>query len=34
VGFERIAVRRGYYRTPQGPADAWVMQLRLASDGD
>ncbi|GAA4348359.1 ribosomal protein S18-alanine N-acetyltransferase [Angustibacter luteus] len=34
VGFERIAVRRDYYRTPDGPADAWVMQLRLASTGD
>ncbi|WP_426562995.1 ribosomal protein S18-alanine N-acetyltransferase [Angustibacter sp. McL0619] len=34
VGFERIAVRRGYYRTPQGPADAWVMQLRIASTGE
>jgi ribosomal-protein-alanine N-acetyltransferase len=32
-GFERIAVRRGYYRTPAGPADAWVMQRRLASGG-
>ncbi|GAB3590633.1 ribosomal protein S18-alanine N-acetyltransferase [Angustibacter peucedani] len=25
-GFERIAVRRGYYRTADGPADAWVMR--------
>jgi ribosomal-protein-alanine N-acetyltransferase len=34
VGFERIAVRRGYYRTPEGPADAWVMQLRIASTNE
>src|SRR5690242_15103110 len=25
AGFERIAVRKGYYRTPEGVADAWVM---------
>jgi ribosomal-protein-alanine N-acetyltransferase len=29
-GFERIAVRRGYYRTPDGPADAWVMQRSIS----
>ena len=28
-GFERIAVRRGYYRTADGPADAWVMQRSI-----
>jgi [ribosomal protein S18]-alanine N-acetyltransferase len=27
-GFERIAVRRGYYRTDAGPVDAWVMRRR------
>jgi [ribosomal protein S18]-alanine N-acetyltransferase len=28
AGFERIAVRRGYYRTPDGPMDAWIMRRR------
>jgi [ribosomal protein S18]-alanine N-acetyltransferase len=28
AGFERIAVRRGYYRTPEGPVDAWIMRRR------
>lgn len=27
-GFRRIAVRRGYYRTPEGSVDAWVMRRR------
>jgi [ribosomal protein S18]-alanine N-acetyltransferase len=27
-GFERIAVRRGYYRTADGPVDAWIMRRR------
>ena len=33
LGFERIAVRRGYYRSADGPQDAWVMRLLLTSDG-
>ncbi len=28
LGFKRIAVRRGYYRSPQGSVDAWVMRRR------
>ena len=28
LGFKRIAVRRGYYRTPDGSVDAWVMRCR------
>jgi ribosomal-protein-alanine N-acetyltransferase len=27
-GFERLAVRRAYYRTRSGPVDAWVMRQR------
>ncbi len=32
LGFERIAVRHGYYRTADGVADAWVMRRRIAFD--
>lgn len=28
LGFKRIAVRRGYYRTATGSVDAWVMRRR------
>jgi ribosomal-protein-alanine N-acetyltransferase len=34
LGFERIAVRRGYYRSAEGSVDAWVMRLRLACGGE
>jgi ribosomal-protein-alanine N-acetyltransferase len=32
LGFQRIAVRRGYYRTPDGSVDAWVMRRRPLSE--
>lgn len=28
LGFDRIAVRRGYYRTADGSVDAWVLRRR------
>jgi [ribosomal protein S18]-alanine N-acetyltransferase len=34
AGFERIAVRRGYYRTPDGPVDAWIMRRRPLTGPD
>ncbi len=33
-GFERIAVRKAYYRTDDGPADAWVMRRSISSAGE